>query len=193
MGSANDNAGRIRKEAFIVGILKSLHKLNSWSGQVSTALLFCVCLMSTSARLYIRIHLQKQFSIDDGLLIVAVCCLTIALSMIYSLAIDAMYLEEALTTSLSGVQLPVDPLEVVNTFHKWATIILTLCWCAVAAVKFSFLFFFRRLIDRIPPLILYWWIVTFLNLAVFGYGIAVQYETCPYFSGLGIRKLNEDL
>ena len=146
--------------------------------------------MSTSARFYVRIHLQKQLSIDDGLLVVAFCCLTIALSMMYSLAINGLYLEEALTTSLSGVHTPADPLQDINAFHKWATIILMLCWCAVMAVKFSFLFFFRRLIDRIPRLILYWWIVVFLNIAVFAYGIAVQYESCPYYSGIGIRKLD---
>ena len=149
--------------------------------------------MSTSARLYVRIHLQKQLSIDDGLLIVAFCCLTIALSMIYSRAINGMFFVEALTTSLSGAQLPTDPIKDANAFHKWATIILMLCWCAVTAVKFSFLFFFRKLIDRIPPLITYWWIVVFLNIALFGYEIAIQYETCPYYSGLGIRKLNEIL
>ena len=148
--------------------------------------------MSTSARFYIRIHLQKQLSIDDGLLIVAFCCLTIALGMMYSLAINDMYFEEALITNLPGVHIPADPLQDANAFHKWATIILMLCWCAIMAVKFSFLFFFRKLINLIPPLILYWWIVVFLNIAVFGYGIAVQYLSCPYFSGLGFRKLDEN-
>ena len=148
--------------------------------------------MSTSARLYIRIRLQKKFSIDDGLLIVALCCLIIALSMMYSCAINNMYFEEAFTTNLPGAHLPADPLQDANAFHKWATIILMLSWCAIVAVKFSFLFFFRKLIDRIPSLVIYWWIVVFLNIAVFGYGLAVQYVSCPYFNALGIRKLEEN-
>ncbi|KAL8994874.1 MAG: hypothetical protein Q9169_005272 [Polycauliona sp. 2 TL-2023] len=50
-------------------------------------------------------------------------------------------------------------------------------------VKFSFLFLFRSLVQRIRALTIYWWIVTGFNVAVLGYGLSVYYVACPYAHG----------
>ncbi|KAL8724939.1 MAG: hypothetical protein Q9181_006608 [Wetmoreana brouardii] len=50
------------------------------------------------------------------------------------------------------------------------------------AVKFSFLFLFRKLIDRIPPLITYWWFVIAFNIVAFGYGLSTYFLICPRFN-----------
>ena len=70
----------------------------------------------------------------------------------YSLTIDKMYLVEALTTDLPGIELPTDLLQEVNAFRRWVSAVDVLCWCAIMAVKFSFLVLFRRLIQDIKSL-----------------------------------------
>ncbi len=110
----------------------------------------------------------------------------------YSLTINKMYFVEALVTNLPDVELPAHPLQEVVAFHKWVIAVDTLCWCAIMAVKFSFLVLFRRLIQGIKPLVVYWWIVTLFNIAALGYGISIYYVLCPHFSGIGIRKSNDN-
>ena len=109
----------------------------------------------------------------------------------YSLTIDKMYLVEALITDLPGIELPADLLQEVNAFHKWISTVDMLCWAAIMAVKFSFLVLFRRLIQGIKSLVLYWWIVTLFNIGTLGYGASVYFVLCPHFSGAGSRKLND--
>jgi hypothetical protein len=50
------------------------------------------------------------------------------------------------------------------------------------AAKFSFIAFFKKLIDRrLGWLYVYWWVVTLFNVACLGYGMAVYYVACPYY------------
>ncbi|KAF1345620.1 hypothetical protein EJ07DRAFT_160596 [Lizonia empirigonia] len=51
------------------------------------------------------------------------------------------------------------------------------------AVKFSFMFFFKKLIGRLPTLTIYWWIIFAYNVIVLGYGASVYYVVCPYSGG----------
>ena len=99
----------------------------------------------------------------------------------YSVTIDKMYLILALSTHLPGAKIPPDPLQQAYGFHKWVTIVLMLAWSAIMAVKFSFLFLFKKLIDRIKPMMIYWWVITVFNVIVLGYGLAVYYVSCPYY------------
>ncbi|KAG7009687.1 short-chain dehydrogenase [Physcia stellaris] len=165
MSSPNFQAGRISKHAFVA----------------STAVFFALCLLSAASRFYIRLRIQKQLSFDDGFLLFGLCCLVCALVILYTMAIDKMYLVLALTTKLPNAEIPPDFLEQSYDFHKWITITLMLSWSAIMAVKFSFLFLFRKLIDRIKPLTMYWWVVTVFNIAVLGYGVSVYYLACPYY------------
>lgn len=47
---------------------------------------------------------------------------------------------------------------------------------------------FKRLIDRIPSLVKYWWFVVAFNLAVTGYGASAYVIACPHFSGPKVSK-----
>ena len=139
-------------------------------------------MLSVALRLFIRLRIQKQFSADDGFLIVAIGCLTCGQVIMYCLTIDKTYLVEALTFGFQGVAIPQDFLQQANAFHKWVTIALMLAWCAIMSIKFSFLFLFRRLIDRIQSLVIYWWAVMTFNVIVLGYGLSVYYVACPYYN-----------
>lgn len=156
--------------------------------KVSSGTLLAVCLIGATVRFYIRVRIQKQFSIDDGFLIFALCCLISAMAITYAVTIDKAYLAEALTFPLADADVPPDFLQQTYDYHKWITVTLMLVWCAVMALKFSFLFLFRKLIDRIRPLIIYWYIVTTFNIAVLGFGVSVYYVSCPYYYSPKSRK-----
>ena len=54
----------------------------------------------------------------------------------------------------------------------------TFLWTSIFVVKFAYLAFFRRLIDRIPPLIKYWRVVVGISIVSFSICIISVYETC---------------
>lgn len=191
MLSPNFQAGRIHKQAFIVLGLLLLGQILTDLCQLSTAVFLALCLLSTASRFYVRVRIQKQFSIDDGFLIVALCCLTCALVIMYSLTVDKMYLVQAFSIGLPGADIPPDFLQQSYDFHKWITVSLMLAWCAIIAVKFSFLFLFWKLIDRLQPLVIYWWVVTAFNIVVLGYGVSVYYVACPYYNDPNVCTSNK--
>lgn len=110
----------------------------------------------------------------------------------YSVTLDKMYLVHDLSAALPFAMsigfriedMPADSpfLQPVYEYVKWITVNQTLAWCSVIAVKFSFLFLFRKLIDRIPRLITYWWFVVAFNVVVFAYGFSTFFVICPYYN-----------
>lgn len=126
--------------------------------------------------------MQKQVSIDDWFLLFAICCLICAVGILFTF-LDQMYLAEALLFGLPGVTiaLPPDFIEQTYEYQKLVAVVCILTWCSIISVKFSFLFLFRKLIDRIRPLVIYWRVVVLLNTLVFGYGTSVYIISCPHF------------
>ena len=154
---------------------------------MSTTLLFIVCIISVCARYYIRLAIQKEFALDDAFLAFGTACLIAAMVVLY-INIDNMYLTEAMTYApILFAFSPID-LNPVFEFRKLVTASLILTWVAMMAVKFAFLALFRRLIDRIPPLIKYWRVVVAFNLIVTAYGASVYVIACPHFSGMKVGK-----
>lgn len=96
-----------------------------------------------------------------------------------------MYLIFALITRTPGVVPPPmeDLAKMSDDFRLNVTVTLILCWCTIMAVKFSFMFFFKKLIDRLPTLTIYWWVIFAYNIIVLGYGASVYYVVCPYSGG----------
>ncbi|KAL8962257.1 MAG: hypothetical protein Q9193_001310 [Seirophora villosa] len=110
-----------------------------------------------------------------------------AMAVLY-INMDNMYLTEALTYSPALFATGPPDLNRVFEFRKLVTASLILTWVAMMAVKFSFLALFKRLIDRMPGLLRYWWFVVAFNLAVTGYGASVYVVACPHFSGPKVSK-----
>lgn len=146
-------------------------------------------MLAVTVRFIIRFRVQKlSFSIDDGFLLVAFGLSLSSLVIMYTEVIWRMYIIVALQTHVPGVIAPPDWMQISFHFHKWVTVCGMLAWASVVAVKFSFLFFFKKLIDRLPLLNFYWWVVVVFNLMSFGYGTAIWYVGCPYFFDLRERK-----
>ena len=97
--------------------------------------------------------------------------------------IDKLYLVEAVNAGVQ-IELPPDVIEQAFAFHKFSVVALILSWCSIVAVKFSYLFLFRKLIDRMPRMITYWWVAGAFNGLISAYGTTVYVVTCPYFYNL---------
>ncbi|KAL9133287.1 MAG: hypothetical protein Q9175_005537, partial [Cornicularia normoerica] len=95
--------------------------------------------------------------------------------------IDKLYLVGAAEADTPGIGLPSDFIEETFDLQKLVVVALILTWCSIASVKFSYLFLFKKLIGRLPPMIIYWWFVAAFNAIISAYGTAVYIAACPDF------------
>ena len=95
--------------------------------------------------------------------------------------VDDLFLVEALEGNTIPDNLPVNFLEHVLDFEKLVVGAMVLTWCAIISVKFSYLFLFRKLIDRIRPMILYWWVAVVYNALISAYGIVIYAYVRPWY------------
>ena len=143
--------------------------------------LFVPCLLSVIARFYVRLRIQKQVSIDDGFLLFGAGCLIAAIILLF-LYINTMYTAEALVIGLPNVDISPNFIEDVMWFHKMIIISLILTWWSLMSVKLCFLFLFKSLVQRIRPMLIYWWIVTVFNIVVAFFGMVSYIAACPHFT-----------
>ena len=136
-------------------------------------------MLSVIARFYIRIVVQRSFSVDDGFVLAGTACLVGAF-VVLMVSLDTEYMIEAFVFNLPGLELSPDFLQRTTTVQQTTAAVVTLSWCAVASVKFSFLFLFRKLIARVRYMTIYWWFVVIVNLGVLGYGCSVYFVSCPH-------------
>ena len=137
-------------------------------------------LISLSIRLYIRLYVQKHFAVDDGFIVFGVLLLVAAMGMLYHF-VDILFLSEALLLGDKDIELSSNVIQDALSFQKWATISLIITWVAINTVKASFLSLFRKLVDRIRPLIIYWRFVLAYTIVVGLYGITSYILPCPKF------------
>ena len=95
--------------------------------------------------------------------------------------VDDLFLVEALEGNTIPDNLPVDFLQHVLDFEKLVAGAMVLTWCAIISVKFSYLFLFRKLIDRIRPMVLYWWVAVAYNALISIYGIVIYAYVRPWY------------
>ena len=95
--------------------------------------------------------------------------------------VEKMYLIGATEYGGLGIELPADFLQQAYDFEKFAAVSLILTWCSIVSVKFSYLFLFRKLVDRMPRIITYWWFVAIFNGLISVYGATIYIIDCPYF------------
>ena len=59
---------------------------------------------------------------------------------------------------------------------------ISMVWLAILAVKFAFLAFFHHLVSRVRHLVIYWKVVTIVNVIAFVVCILTEFIECPYTS-----------
>lgn len=98
--------------------------------------------------------MQKQLSSDDDILLFGIACLIVVMVLLFVL-VDKMYMVEATETEMIGVELSSNFIEQTYDFQKLVTVTLILIWCSIISIKFSYLFLFKKLINRIRSMIIY--------------------------------------
>lgn len=119
-------------------------------------------------------------SIDDGILLFGILCLISAMVLLF-IFVDDLFLVEALEGNTIPADLPVDFLQGVFDFERLVVGALVLTWCAIISVKFSYLFLFRKLIDRLRPMVIYWWVAVVFNALISIYGIIIYAGIRPWY------------
>ncbi|CAG8976570.1 hypothetical protein HYALB_00012567 [Hymenoscyphus albidus] len=175
-----DNLGRVSKQSFLA----------------STIFFFIVAVISVTIHFsiryrYIRLRIQNEFTLDDGFLLLGLVFLIIAFSLLFTF-IDAMYLSEAFVyggPSFSE-RAPSNWMQTIFDFQKMRTVTMCCLWCSIICVKMSLLFFFKKLIDKLPRMMLYWKITLAANVVVSVYVLLKYLLVCPYYYNLKALQCN---
>ena len=135
-------------------------------------------------RTALRIHFQRRLFLDDAFLLLACATLTAAIPVLYG-TIGPLYF---LLEHASGGPSATSPSQSAGTnlnaeVHRYKLLHITyeaLVWTAIFAVKFSFLSFFRHIVDRIPSLMLHWKVVGVVNIVACAFCVCFSFITCPF-------------
>lgn len=123
-----------------------------------TATLFGLALLTYAARTYIRTFIVRQVFVEDGLLLFAVICLCVVTVLDLK---DTQLLYDSHGPDLALLMRTLAEIPETARRTKAAPV---LWWCVVFPAKLAFLFFFRRLIVRLPTLYMWWWCALAITL-----------------------------
>lgn len=146
--------------------------------------MFGVAIITYIAHAYIRARIQKQFGIEDALLLFAVICLCGATGLAFSV-VQGHY--DSIQVILhTDFDLLVNVLDKIPKIAKLSNSASTLWWFVIFPVKLAYLFFFRRLILRLPSLKRWWWCVVVFTIPAGLACLAASWLTCPHFTIEGV-------
>ena len=138
-------------------------------------------MLAALTRLGLQLKFYRRLQLDDCFLIFACICLTASTALCYTHVGD-LYRNQELNYDpsllLYLMQEHVDVAARINTYLKVYDSSTSLLWTVIFAVKFAYLAFFRRLVDRVRPLVIYWRIVVGLCVVSYPIGIISIYISC---------------
>ena len=138
--------------------------------------------MTALVRLILQLKTYRRFYVDDYFLIFACVCLT-ASTVLGFINVDNLYWEQEIDYSpgliIELMEQHVDIAAHINTYERLYRSYPVLLWAAIFAVKFAYLAFFRRLVDRIRPFLTYWWVIVGLSVVSFPVCVISVYLPCP--------------
>ena len=138
-------------------------------------------MLVTVARLAIRAHQHRRLFLDDAFLLVGCACLCAGTGVLHRL-LPVLYLDERLILEPETTPLVPQDIENFIWYQKMAYSFVTVTWVTIFAVKFSFLFFFRKLISRLSGMITYWKIVISVTVVACGFSVCEKFIACPHFN-----------
>lgn len=95
--------------------------------------------------------------------------------------LSSMFVVEAVIAGYPNLDIPLDLVDQSLRLHVLGSVFLVLTHITILAVKFSYLFFFKCLIRRVRKLKIYWWTVTLITGAVWGFGFVDVFLPCHFF------------
>lgn len=128
--------------------------------EVTIGVFFGVSIASVIARVGFRIHADRSLYLEDYIVLLGAMCLSASTGIIYIFLIDALQRNPLLLQKASADQIN----DLLKTPFAPIYACLALSWTSIFAVKFSFLVFFRKLIDRVTKIHTLYWIVIIITL-----------------------------
>ena len=141
---------------------------------MTTAVFYVTAISAATWRTVIRVRLGQRLEIDDGLLFLAFICLTASTVLLY-ITISDIYLLEHLVTDPASALSHNDSLRKIDWLRDIVIAYEVLSQSAMFAIRFSFLSFFRRLIDRLGRIIYYWRVTVFVTAAIFSFTASSEF------------------
>lgn len=148
--------------------------------QVVLGLFVGISVVTIIVRLVIRIYIRHKLYIDDYVLLFGLACLTPATYLVFTNA-QLVFPHYAIKNSPKVVPTISEVLQLLDTLKTFDSDI-ALIWTTTFSVKFSFLIFFRQLIDRVSKYItIYYWIVVLFTVASWIFIVCQPFILCPHF------------
>lgn len=97
------------------------------------------------------------------------------------IVVEPLYVAETLIITPASVEVALDFLNRILHFHRMSDAFVILCYTALYAVKFSFLFFFRTLVRRIPRMVTFWRVVVAITGVAWVVSSISAWLPCPYY------------
>ena len=132
-------------------------------------------MLGALTRLVLQLKFYHRLQLDDWFLIFACICLTTSTVLSYANVGDLYWSQELIynpSPLLHPTQEHVDVAAHIIAFQT------SLLWTVIFAVKFAYLAFFRRLVDRLRPLIIYWRIIVGISAVSFPICVISIYVSC---------------
>jgi hypothetical protein len=156
--------------------------------KISTSVLLGIASLAVLIRCLIRFYLQrKRFSLDDGFVLASFALLVATFVIAYTKMMPSLYFDYSPITEVDNNtpspswQAQEQARENGYQLHLWMIIALTTASASIVAAKLSFLFFFKKLIDRVHGWRVYWWVVTVYTVATSAWFEAAPFVACPHF------------
>jgi hypothetical protein len=142
--------------------------------------------ITTTARLGVKLHKNRRLEIDDGFLVLALCCAVAAWVFVWLMR-DLIYLQMEMVLGMTEIEL--EDIESMTVYFKWYNASMVLTWFAVYSVKLSFTFFFRKLISGGRSLEIYWWAIIGVLIPSAVFSAFFSFWICTDFSITFLRKI----
>ena len=157
--------------------------------------MYGLAMISALTRLALQLRVHRRLYLDDWLLIFATMTLTASTVLGY-VNVGALYWSQELNYNQSRIyELLAEHVDIaahINAYERLYYTYPSLLWASIFAVKFAYLAFLRRLVDRIKPLIGYWRVVVGVTAIAFPICVISVYVGCIKWgldAGMAIKSI----
>ena len=150
--------------------------------QVLIWLFFAFAMLAAVFRTILSWRMNRSFYLDDCMLLIGCICLISQTVLLYEMTPNLYLFQPLQSTKISALtNAPADISERWAWFEKCNYAFIAIAWTTIFSIKFSFLCFFRRLIDRLRGFIIYWRVVVAFNIVAWALSVCHPFISCPRF------------
>ena len=149
--------------------------------QGASGALFALAIIGAAALTSIRFRPVPRITLDDSLLFFACICLAASTGLLFELIPQAYVLQKLDLGYLDQMPFPVKDLPgELSHMMRILGAYTFLSWAVIYASKFSYLVFFRALVDRLWRMVIYWRVVVVITLLLGGVSLCETFLACPH-------------